>query len=238
MTTPHESLRGTLAVALAVLQPLLAMPPAATDEVGPAVPLAEAVIPAAMLEQPYPALRQEYRKIVAAAVSGYLDSAGAITRWRNIARRAVVDYFSPAFYTGYADAGADEVEPADDAWLTDRTNEELGYIDELFAGLRDKRGNVDAAAEGDARADGYATTLDAVHAEGRLRSAKRRMLTWRLGQTEKHCKDCLTLNGQRHTAGWYLKRNFIPRKPGAAMACTGRHCDCRLDDDDGNEVTI
>ena len=185
----------------------------------------------------YPTIRREYRLSIYAAVVGYLDSAGAITRWKNAARRAVIDHFPESFYVGYAEGGAEEVEDGDERWLTGRMNEELGYLDDLFASLRDLRGTVDADAEAQLRADGYAATLDAVYAEGILRGKKNQMLTWHYGDTD-HCDTCAKLDEQRHSAKWYVQRDYIPRKPGAAMDCGGYRCQCYLETDAGEIITI
>ena len=116
-------------------------------------------------------------------------------------------------------------------------NEELGYLDDLFASLRDLRGTVDADAEAQLRADGYAATLDAVYAEGILRGKKNQMLTWHYGDTD-HCDTCAKLDEQRHSAKWYVQRDYIPRKPGAAMDCGGYRCQCYLETDAGEIITI
>jgi hypothetical protein len=88
------------------------------------------------------------------------------------------------------------------------------------------------------RADGYTRTVAALYNAGQMHAKRNKMLTWHLGNTEKHCVDCSKLNGKSHKASWYLARNFIPRQPGASMECFGVHCDCRLTDKDCNEVTI
>lgn len=54
---------------------------------------------------------------------------------------------------------------------------------------------------------------------------------WNLGATERHCADCLRLNGQVHTAEEWRGGPFLPQS--GALACRGFRCDCRLNPADG-----
>src|SRR3990167_3578745 len=161
----------------------------------------------------YPTIRREYRLSIYAAVVGYLDSAGAITRWKNAARRAVVDHFPEAFYSGYAEGGAEEVEEGDERWLTGRMNEELGYLDDLFSSLRDLRGTVYADAEAQLRADGYVATLDGVYSEGKLRGSKNKTLEFAGDDGAESCETCQKLKGKRMSVYKIIREGLIP-KPG------------------------
>jgi hypothetical protein len=187
----------------------------------------------------YARVRREYRLIVYEAVIGYLDSEASVARYKNLVRRAVADHFPQAFYAGYAESGAEETEAEDEQWLTGRIGEELEFVVSLFDSLKEKRGmeGLDPEVEADSRADGYAATLDGIHTEGVMRGMKNAPLEWRYGDTE-HCDTCSKLHGQKHKAKWYLDRDYIPRKPGAAMDCGGYNCQCTLLDKDGKEITI
>ena len=172
------------------------------------------------------------------AFIGYASSAGAVTKWRNAASRAVLEGVSDMFYRGYEDAGADETEDDDERWLTKTQNEQLGYLPGVFEWIKGAKAD-DSITEDAirARVEQWGQTLDAVYSEALLRGKKNQSLTWRYGDTD-HCSDCQKLNGQRHTAKWYLARDYIPGKPGAAMECGGYRCQCTLEDKDGNAVTI
>lgn len=52
------------------------------------------------------------------------------------------------------------------------------------------------------------------------------MYQWRLGMTEKHCRTCLTLNGQVHPMKKYVKAGLLPGS--SALECNGYECDCKL----------
>jgi len=188
--------------------------------------------------------RADYWTNIYESAYDYLTSSGAVTRYKNAARRAIVESFPTAFYSGYADAGGEETEDEDESWLTARMNKELGFVDALFMSLRELRESEgfdkdSADAQASERADGYRATLDSVYAEGKLRGAGNLALTWRLGATEKHCSTCSGLDGQRHGAKWWLKKGYKPREPGSeTLECRGFNCDCILEDDKGNEYTI
>lgn len=183
-----------------------------------------------------------YHDAITRALVDYFAGGGSVTAPRNSFKRATVVAFTDAFFLGYMDGGGD-VETSDDeinAWLDTRINQEFGYIDSVFQQakqLRKEEGE-DYFAWITARADAYTATLAGVYNSGMLFAKKNQMLVWRLGQTEKHCKTCASLNGKRHRASWYIAHDYIPRKPGAAMECGGYNCDCRLEDADGKEITL
>lgn len=195
----------------------------------------------------YAGIRSDYRKIISGAIDDYLTSSDRATGYISTMRKAAVEHFTDAFHGGYADGGGDvnAIDPDADAWLTDRVNQEMGFIGELFTALKSlrdefKAGEIKVADLRDAaatRTDGYTASLDGVYNSGKMWGMKNKMLTWQYGDTE-HCSTCLSLNDQRHRASWYIARDYIPRKPGAAMECGGYRCQCTLIDDDGNEVTL
>lgn len=196
----------------------------------------------------YGGLRADYKRTVKSAVDDYLTSTDRATSYISTVRKSAVESFTGAFGAGYTDGGGDEndIDQDADQWLTDRINQEVSFIGELFTSLKALRDEyiageikiADLRSEAATRADGYTDSLDAVYNSGKMWGMKNKMLTWRLGSTEKHCKTCLSLDGNSHRASWYLARNYIPRKPGANLECGGYNCDCTLLDSLGNEITI
>lgn len=193
-------------------------------------------------------IRSEYRKTIRAAIDDFLTSENKVTAYQSTMKRATVEAMYDAFWRGYEDSGGDrdEADPADQNYLNGETEAQLTFIGQLFQNLKELRAQYlageikigdlrDTAA---ARVDGYTGNLDATYNAGRMRGLGNKKLTWRLGQTEKHCRRCLALDGTTHTAKYYISHDYIPRKPGAAMDCGGYHCDCRLEDSEGHEVTI
>jgi hypothetical protein len=53
---------------------------------------------------------------------------------------------------------------------------------------------------------------------------------WRLGATERHCRDCQNLDGQVHTASEWRAAGIRPQSPD--LECGGWNCDCRLEPSD------
>lgn len=193
------------------------------------------------------AIRADYRRAIIGAMTDYVTSHDRATAYKSIYKKAATEVLPEAFYTGYADAGGDrnKVDTDADEWLTARMNQEIGFIDDLFVSLKQLRDQfwAEEITAGDLRdevanrAEGYTATFDAVYNAGAMWGDKNQMLMWQYGDTE-HCDTCQKLNGQSHKAKWYLARDYIPRKPGAAMDCGGYRCQCVLLNKDGDEVTL
>ncbi len=187
----------------------------------------------------YSTVRATFIETLVEAFTNYAGG-GARTGPRNAVGRALAEAIPDAFYRGLDDAGADGTEPEDEAWVTAKVSEQLGFVDGVFDWLKRERETETITIPAiEARAAGWAAMLDGVYSQGLLRGAGKQMLTWRLGQTEQHCRTCAHLNGQRHSAKWWLKYGYIPRQPGSqTLECGGWQCDCRLEDDQGTVVTI
>jgi hypothetical protein len=63
---------------------------------------------------------------------------------------------------------------------------------------------------------------------GKADGAGNKMVKWNLGNTEKHCKTCLALNGQVHRMKDYVASGFVPGS--SKLECTGINCDCFFTD--------
>lgn len=195
----------------------------------------------------YNAIRKDYGQNIEEAMLDFFMAEDPVTAYRNAMNKSMSDAFLSAFELGYTDNGA-ELPLDDDAleWLSSKQEQEFGFIRELFVSLKDMRAAYRAKeiktgevkAEVVSRRDGYLATLDAVYTAAKMYAKKNAMLEWRYGDTV-HCGTCEKLNGQKHKATWYLSRDYIPGKPGAAMDCGGWRCQCRLIDvKSGNEITI
>jgi len=186
------------------------------------------------------AINAKYHDAITQSLINYFENARGKKNQKAF-KNAMIDAFTSAFGLGWADGGqplpfsAEAVE-----WLSAKVAEEVVHIDGLFVNAKElrKEKDFDYFAWITERADGYTQTLQAIYNAGRMFALKNKMLAWSLGATEKHCKTCAKLDGQRHRAAWYVSRNYIPRMPGASMECGGYKCDCHLSDDEGNEITI
>lgn len=185
-------------------------------------------------------INAQYHDAITAALTTFFEG-GSVASPKNAFKRAATDALGAAFDFGWV-AGGQDMPPDEDAlsWFNARLDQEFGFIETVFASakqLRKEEGFERFAWVGQ-RADAYTRTAGALYNAGMMFAQKNKMLTWRLGNTEKHCDTCLKLDGNSHRASWYLARNYIPRQAGAGMDCGGYNCDCTLEDKQGKEVTI
>jgi len=187
----------------------------------------------------YPQVRQTYYEDVFAAVFDYLDSAGAVTSFRNAMKRAMVNAFGPTAEIAWEDGGGTlPVDEEVSAWVTSMIDGELGYIDELFQKLKQTRKGEDVqkVAIAQARAEGYAGTLDKVYNYVKVAAAGNTMLTFAGDDGAESCTDCSKYKGKRHKAKWWIQNNAVP--PNRDFECKGYNCRHALVDDSGKVWTL
>ncbi len=196
---------------------------------------------AALKATGYDGIRTVMSGSIFGAVFGYLSGEGNITQYRERMATAVSKAYLEAADVAYEEGGGELPLDEDTAsWARGQLEAQFAFIDQLFDDLRElrKAGEFDAGEVATSRAEGYASALDGFFNEAKLRGAKNIVVTWNLGGTEKHCPTCKELDGQNHKISWFVDKNYIPRKYGAAMDCGGYNCDCSLTDRLGNEYTI
>jgi len=186
----------------------------------------------------YDVVRADYKNRLFDAMIGYVSSAGGSQKWANQIRKAIVDNFPGAFYSGYSEAGGEDTENEDEAWLTRRVSEELSYVPGLFEELKAARDaeTVTEPAIRD-RVDNWAASLAGVYAEGKLRGDRNKMLTFEGEDGTKSCITCQKYKGKRHSAKWWLGRDLV-RRPNEGYEC-GRFDNCQHEfyTDDGEQYT-
>ncbi|MCJ7533191.1 MAG: hypothetical protein MUO64_19490, partial [Anaerolineales bacterium] len=87
------------------------------------------------------------------------------------------------------------------------------------------------------RANGYTLTLDAIFAEGKLRSRKKVMLTFTGEDGVESCTTCKKYKGERHRARWWISHDLVPYPGSITLECHGYQCQHYLEDDSGNRWT-
>jgi len=185
----------------------------------------------------YEGVRNDYWASVYDAVEGYLRSDRPITSYRSGMYNAMNSAFQTAFEYGYTEAGGEvPIDAEAQEWLDGAIAGERGNIANLFQTLKDGRGELDAVAEGFARADGYSSTLDQIYSTGKTYGAKNMMLTFVGDDGKESCTDCKRLKGQRHRASWWISKDLIPGS--SNYECGGWNCEHYLEDDKGNRFTI
>lgn len=181
-------------------------------------------------------INARYHDAITQSLTTYLEG-GTAAGPKNSFKKATVEAFGAAWDSGW---GKEPIDADALAWFNSRVEQELSYIDALFVQAKELRKdteNFDPLAWASEKADSYTQTLNSVYNAAKMYAKKNQMLTWRYGDTE-HCETCNSLNGKKHKASWYLSRDYIPGKPGAAMDCGGYRCQCSLLDAEGNAVTI
>lgn len=185
-------------------------------------------------------INKAYNDRIVKALIDYFEGGG-VAPSRNEFKRAMIQAFGDAFDLGYTNGGGEL--PIDDdsfAWLEARLNQEAGYIDMLFeqAKALRKEEEFDYFSWVTMHTSNYVGTLSAIYNAGSMSAKRNQSGTWELGNTEKHCKTCLSLAGKTHRMSWYLARNYIPRQPGSNLECGGWNCDCKIRGKDGTEITV
>lgn len=190
----------------------------------------------------------QYHDAITQAVIDYFTGDRRIQDARGDYKHAVAQAFGDSFETGWLDGGG-ELPVDDDAneWLTARMEAEFGYVAILFQQMKELKKeddkDFDYFAFATARADGYTATLRTVHAEGKVRAAGNKLLTFTGtdGSPDHICQStngtCVRLMGQRHRASWWVSRGLIPGPGNSNYDCGGWNCQHFLADNDGNKFT-
>ena len=208
--------------------------------------IAESLIVANLALGAYAAIREAHRLTVWGNVQDYLYTANAkVTRFKNEIKKEMLSAFTEAFNEGYLDGGGDpdDKDAADDEWLTAKMNAEIGYIDQMFAQLKELKTEAKEDPDvlkgvADKRADGYARGLDGIYSEGKIRGAKNMMLTFAGDDGEESCVTCQKMKGQRHRASWWTKRGLTIFRGNTNYECGCYNCQHFLHDDKGSVYTF
>jgi len=185
----------------------------------------------------YDSIRNDYWAEVYDAVEGYLSGSRPVTAFQNKMLVAMSESFTATTYLGYQEAGGEL--PFDDetsSWLGQKIATERQFIVDLFARLKDQRGELDPVQEALARAEGYASTLDQIYSEAKLLGMKNVMLTFVGEDGEESCPTCQKMKGKKHRASWWIKNDLVPGS--SAYECGGFHCQHYLENPDGERVTL
>jgi hypothetical protein len=175
----------------------------------------------------YTSIRAEMSGGIHDAVYDYLTGSGNVTTYRAAMALAISQAYVAAADIGYQDAGAElplDAETA--AWARAELDSQLAYVDDLFETLKElrKQDDVNAAAEALRRANGYASSLDALYAGAKMRGSEN--ITLEFGGTDgkESCSDCKRLVGKRHKISYILAHNLIPAPGNDTFECKGYEC--------------
>ncbi len=188
-------------------------------------------------------IKSEYGLSIHDIMDVYSTSDRIVTGFRNTFYRATTEAFTTTAETAWTDGGAslpmtDELS----SWIDGQINNEMAFIDDLFAQLRELR---KAGIEEDinifieARTEGYVGALQGVYNYAKLAAAPDRDGQWAEGDTIEKCETCLGLDGQIHPLRWYKDNNYIPQQRGSeTLDCGGWRCLCTIRDPKTGEQLI
>jgi len=143
---------------------------------------------------------------------------------RNKAKRTLVEDIPAAFYRGYEDGGGDTTEPDDEAWLTAKQAEQLGFMGDALDALRATGEDITESAI-DSRVEFWAGTLDGIYSEGKLRGSKNMMCYFDGDDGAESCDTCQGLkDGPPRSVKYILAHDLIPRPGNKNFDCGGWQC--------------
>lgn len=130
---------------------------------------------------------------------------------------------------------SDEMDIDDKNTISDWVSGQLEYVND-FAKAVIEAGNDDAERQAILnRITLWVASVSSLGNQGLMSAQINSMGTWKLGETELHCRTCAGLHGKRHRLSWYKARGLIPREPGSTtLECRGFRCDCHIYSDKGD----
>jgi hypothetical protein len=176
----------------------------------------------------YDGIRTVMRGEIFGAVFGYLSGSGYVTTFKAQMTTAISKAYIEAADAAYVDGGGSL--PLDDetaAWARGQIDLQFGYIDELFERLKDirKQGDFDAGAIAQARAEGYASSLDSFFGEAKMRGSDNITLEFGGSDGKENCSTCKRLKGKRHKISYILKNDLIPHPGNTNFECLCYRCE-------------
>lgn len=160
------------------------------------------------------------------------------------AHKALVRKLGPdVYFEGMREAGIDEPEKeadeVDDEAIENWLDEQVSRVDGFADWLSIQDNTESVRREAVRRIDLWIQALSTFGAQGRASAQRNALCEWEWDELiEEHCVTCERLNGTRHRLSWFLKRNYIPQKPGAGMKCGGFRCGCKLRNVKTGEVVL
>jgi hypothetical protein len=194
----------------------------------------------------YSGIRSRYAEIVKSSVQDYLLDVVTLASAKGDFKKACATAFLDAFETGFLDTqGKDatyDPDEEDSSWLATRLDQELAFIDGLFVTMKAMKDDQEEPITDDEisnfaadKAAAYATTLDGIYGQGKLRSRKNVMLTLEGPDGKESCPECIRYKGQRHRARWWMSHGLVPAPGNENYTCGNYLCQHTLNDDSGNQ---
>jgi hypothetical protein len=174
----------------------------------------------------YDVIRADLVNRIEEAFMDFVSQSGAVTRFRSAAGRALAEDIPAAFERGYQDAGGEELDDDDNAWVTAKQSEQIAYMADAFESLKETRANETATEDGiAARAEIWGAMLDGVYSEGKLRGGKNMMLYFDGDDGAESCETCQKLkDGPPRSAKWVREHEMVPTPGNENFECKCFRC--------------
>ena len=151
-------------------------------------------------------------------------------RFGTILRDLLRRYATQAYRDGLKDGGVDLAERPLTGDDLQRVNEFVRSQSQYVTAIGDAiyvEGTVSPAMAANKPEQWFNGSVYPAYLLGLESAADDGLFTWVLGNTEKHCKSCLALNGQIHRFSEFKKRGLFPKAD--KLECgPGKLCDCSL----------
>ena len=177
------------------------------------------------------------------AVADFFNRDKSAPQVASIMRQMLRSYAMDMYQEGMADGGIekpeDELTDEDESTVSQWVTDQLSYVDDFISALKETR-NAKVIGEGqdaiNQRVTLWRGSLENLGSLGKASAQKNKMCVWVYGDTE-HCTTCEKLNGKKHRLKWFIDNGYIPQENGSeTLECGGWHCQCRLEDMEGEQV--
>lgn len=170
--------------------------------------------------------RTSIRAAVRGIFSGSIDALSGADAIFSAIRRG----FTQAWYEGAKQAGIlpDELTPDELKKLGEMIGDNNQYVGRFVDWINQIKANGGTVQSVFDRAEMWINRYEEVKATAQSMAAGDKKLRWILGNTERHCRSCLKLNGRVHRASLWASKNIHPRMTDGRLACNGYRCDCRF----------
>lgn len=179
----------------------------------------------AVVAKSYQSDRLEFESRVADTIADALRGNLTPARFAIVMRAHLSRSGRQALLEGLRRGGVDVdvLDEDEQAALTEWLAEQETYVQNLRSEIYTERRQMDPVY----RAHLWANkSLDPAYQLGLLHADANQLEEWVLGRTEKHCRDCLRLNGQRHRRKHWHAKGLLPGS--SNLECKGFNCGCKL----------
>lgn len=164
----------------------------------------------------------DFEALVNEAAAGNLPRRRFVPAARSILSRAI----NRAYEDGLEDGGVNPLDKSasDNRTITRFVTEANSFLRNLSAQIYERGLSPDQLAQKPTL--WFNGSVSPAFEAGRFSADRNGYYQWRLGMTEKHCSDCLTLDGQIHRIRDYVQSGWLPQA--RQLECNGYNCDCDL----------